>query len=1404
MKNIKRLAAVAAATLCGCAFGSDFTTTGAEECASADGVGVYYKWTSGGSLTIPAGGKAVDVLLVGGGGAGGFCRGGGGGGGGVVYQEGTMLSEGTYTITVGAGGVPDMHEEEWNSGNCYQKYGSTEKTCGQSTVLSSATETVFEAFGGGGGGSFNYNSVSDSKGWNGGCGGGAAGKYNANAAVGSQGGNGGLADGSVDSASAGGGGAGGNGTNSSGANPGGGGIGYSCSITGEPVYYAGGGGGGAYGTTGGSGGAGGGGAAGTGENNAGVTAGTDGLGGGGGGASGAGNKWTACVGGAGGSGVVIIRATVGGIRPSLESASATLDGTTLTVSATLAAFGTSEDGSRTASSAKLLVGVGTDPDKLVFQVAKSDWTETGVAASYEVGGLSSYTRYFWAVRVENEFGYASREDVTGAVQTDGDGIAIPGVASIGVKTIPYTSEYNSGWFKGSNPFFAIDGDRTSRVDYNWNNGTPFPIGYDLGEPKRVGEFRMVFPGNPGDSYITRMTGLEVYGSNDRITWTPLTSQADIGLTLTSETWLSYPILANGEFRYYEVRGLQYGNVSEMAFVSEAMALQIDRPTVISGTELGATDDVDGVTVSGKLVQSPSQQAEVFGYCADVDYDADESQWAANGTKFEIGTFETNVTFSAKLTGLAAGTHYVRLFAKDGAVSTSSHRTWSFVTGTEAIILSALVSHDTIDLQRWYDGNTGNYCDNNTAGAMIFDLSGIPAEKTLAAIRVWPRNGGGTNIEWHRFLNMRVWASYDEGEIGSSGGTLVDGRDVFLAQGGDSAGTGWIEIPAVVADSLRVGTTVEDLVLQFPASRRPHYLKIDSVPNSNLDEIEFRTLPVTAAPAASDLLVTRADDSFAPVKGMLRYALASARDGDTVTFSPGVGCVKMLVVNDMKADTSFVIDKAVTIEGNGVVVDGGWAGGVKDSTGGRIFMIPTDVSGKVTIRNLTMQNGHGRGWNGGSGWSFSNQYFQGGAMCALSPVRFENCSFVHNAAADETAHAPAMRGGGAIYAESDVEISGCFFNGNEIPAGSTSYGGAILVANGMLTVENAVFDGDFSNSYGGGAITLSNGGLTICGTVFEGVRSSNCGGAIFVLDSSSPMLIKDSVFRNAYCSSENGGAIYVKNSGKAQCLTLANCEFSNISAGSNGGIVRIEDNAQLRAINCSFVNSSAVNWGSSLDVRYVGCFVNCTFTGAMDLGTQSTAENGGVLLFNSGSCFLNCVEVGNVLHAKSSDFVTNRGIARYKTTSPATYYRCIANGLQVDRATPLDLATDSVFADPFETRKIIQHCGGTQTLHQDFDFPVLAADPKNEYRSRVVVPAKGGLLDGTGYPVKANADYTHVCFSADDGATWTDLYKDASADDSTLALITSDQRGVAYYKGKPPIGAATYVEDGPAGFSIIIR
>jgi len=241
---------------------------------------------------------AVDYLVVAGGGGAAATHGGGGGGGGLRSTVTATGGGGTletalnvagstnYTVTVGAG-------------------GTNAATNGSNSVFSSITST-----GGGYGNSGGVGAVGGSGG-----GGGTSGNLDANAGgagTANQGRAGGASFGygSGDTRvylSGGGGGANTAGTTATTGTSGVGGAGVAVSITGSSVTYAGGGGGatgresGGANVNGGAGGAGGGGAGGT--RNVG-TAGTVNTGGGGGGGGFLAGSYA---GGAGGSGVVILR-----------------------------------------------------------------------------------------------------------------------------------------------------------------------------------------------------------------------------------------------------------------------------------------------------------------------------------------------------------------------------------------------------------------------------------------------------------------------------------------------------------------------------------------------------------------------------------------------------------------------------------------------------------------------------------------------------------------------------------------------------------------------------------------------------------------------------------------------------------------------------------------------------------------------------------------------------------------------------------------------------------------------------------------------------------------------------------------------------------------------------------------
>ena len=256
------------------------------------------------------GNNVVSYVVVAGGGGAPYQQGGGGGAGG--FREGkcssdpytdspldagsglTVTSQ-TYPISVGGGGV-----------------GGTGPN---SNTATSGTNSVFSTITSSGGGSGAPNGGPG--GANGGSGGGAGEAQPAPGTNGNQPpvsppqGNPGGAGNTGAGNSGGGGGAGAPGGNSSPTVGGAGGNGVSSSITGSSVARAGGGGGGGYPSApspGGAGGSGGGGAAGSTPNahpGPGATPGTAGTANtGGGGGSG---SWPTTVGGAGGSGVVILR-----------------------------------------------------------------------------------------------------------------------------------------------------------------------------------------------------------------------------------------------------------------------------------------------------------------------------------------------------------------------------------------------------------------------------------------------------------------------------------------------------------------------------------------------------------------------------------------------------------------------------------------------------------------------------------------------------------------------------------------------------------------------------------------------------------------------------------------------------------------------------------------------------------------------------------------------------------------------------------------------------------------------------------------------------------------------------------------------------------------------------------------
>lgn len=218
--------------------GYSVTASGGTIAYASDGTSVYkiHIFTSDANFVLSSAnpGTTFEYLLVGGGGGGGYDAAGGGGAGGFVTGS-TSLSNGIYSVSIGAGGAKAI------------AVGAAASN-GGNTAFNSIT-----ALGGGGGGSKNTNGRDGGSGG----GGGHPGYIGGTGATGQ-----GFPGGSASSNAGGGGGGaseiGKNGTTLGGG--GNGGVGKSSAISGSTTFYAGGGGGGSWnGGTGGLGGTGGGG-----------------------------------------------------------------------------------------------------------------------------------------------------------------------------------------------------------------------------------------------------------------------------------------------------------------------------------------------------------------------------------------------------------------------------------------------------------------------------------------------------------------------------------------------------------------------------------------------------------------------------------------------------------------------------------------------------------------------------------------------------------------------------------------------------------------------------------------------------------------------------------------------------------------------------------------------------------------------------------------------------------------------------------------------------------------------------------------------------------------------------------------------------------------------------------------
>ncbi len=452
----------------------------------------------------------------------------------------------------------------------------------------------------------------------------------------------------------------------------------------------------------------------------------------------------------------------------------------------------------------------------------------------------------------------------------------------------------------------------------------------------------------------------------------------------------------------------------------------------------------------------------------------------------------------------------------------------------------------------------------------------------------------------------------------------------------------------------------------------------------------------------DLATFAVINTNAEGEGSLAWAVAQANSSsgaDVITVDASLKDQVINIAGEIK------ITGVLTIEGNGVIIDGGntFTDGVSNKDGHRIFY----VNSNTTIDGVTFQNAYIAN-NGGAihvnsgiltvtNSVFRNNYANsGGAIFMAHPsnnvLRISGTEFIQNTVTgdggaiyanfssqeitmDDVSFSgnTAMSTGGAIYAKSGVvKFSNMTFTGNEAKSGGALWYGNN--GNGILTMsgENTFADNKATGS--GGAIYYCKGRInanpetpnqiTIGGaTTFTG-NSAGSGGAIYVDGGSkqlNTLIVKgDTLFE--YNTASKGGAVYI---GGGTTLftdtTFANngievADGTETVTTGDGGAVYINGGLENTFTNVTFDSNAVKTNGGALYIAKasVNNFNDVTFTEnrAVNAGT---VHGGAAYITNGTNTFTGAVFQGNSVENTTYDASSNLNGASSGVTGGGAAY-----------------------------------------------------------------------------------------------------------------------------------------------------
>lgn len=331
--------------------------------------------------------------------------------------------------------------------------------------------------------------------------------------------------------------------------------------------------------------------------------------------------------------------------------------------------------------------------------------------------------------------------------------------------------------------------------------------------------------------------------------------------------------------------------------------------------------------------------------------------------------------------------------------------------------------------------------------------------------------------------------------------------------------------------------------------------------------------------------------------------------------------------------------------NGVATGGGFS----DYGGGIFIQGGTLNISSVTLTDNAADNHGGAVYHDDSEGQYSNVTFinnetgtghGGGMYINSSPQGNHNVPTLNNV---EFLTNQANRAGG-LYVDIDgdlsIDITNAVFNNNI----SSNGGGGMFQALGGSIISGATFTNNEGNIGGGLYFHGVNGGapLQINNTVFNGNTTPSYGGGAYFEAGTINLLDVDFTNNtaNGTAGDSGGGGLYVF-SGILEG-TLKNVVFDGNEASESGGGIRITGGGNVSFHNTLFVNNHADGFAGGIRIQASSPeFLNATF-----YGNTSDMGGGGITVVNGAPQFTNTIVWDNTGNGNGNEIYVGAGTLNF--------------------------------------------------------------------------------------------------------------------------------------------------------------